>query len=418
MTQKINLTSDHPIIHIKSYGGIIVEGHDLQEVACEIDAPQLATMVEEDGHVYITVNSSCSVNLPISSSIIIERGMGSIEIRNIQNKIEIEKALGNLLLKEISGATVEKVGGNMAVRNATGSVTVEKVGGNLVLDDVGSFEGEKIGGTGLFKNIHGDLSLEKAGGSVKAQNIGGMMRFSRLGGTFVAKEVTLGEDLRAGGAIVLKNFKIEMKDLSLRAGGSVNLELGEDFTGAAFSMRSGVHQIRVALGDDDLSIGAESYEYKMGNTDRTVEISSGSSISLTGILDPEEDVVGDLSESFDFEESPFSEMIRERVEYATRKAEAKVRTAQIRLDQMQDRLEKHREPKLRMEIDDFAMPEMPEMPAMPAMPDWPEPPMPPVSRPAGKKGASNEERLMILKMLQDKKITVDEAEKLFNAFEK
>jgi hypothetical protein len=36
---------------------------------------------------------------------------------------------------------------------------------------------------------------------------------------------------------------------------------------------------------------------------------------------------------------------------------------------------------------------------------------------AGKKGATDEERLMILKMLQDGKITVDEAETLFKAME-
>jgi hypothetical protein len=46
----------------------------------------------------------------------------------------------------------------------------------------------------------------------------------------------------------------------------------------------------------------------------------------------------------------------------------------------------------------------------------PRPPAP-VVRPAGKKGASDEERLMILKMLQDKRITVEEAETLFNALE-
>jgi len=409
MTQKINLTSDHPIIHIKSYGGIIVEGLDRNEVSCEIEAPQLATMVEEDGHVYITVNSSCSVTLPKSSSINIERGMGSIEIRNIHNKIVIEKALGNLVLKEIKEAAVEKVGGNFAVRQAAGTVTVEKVGGNLVLEDVGAFWGEKIGGSCFCRNIQGDLSLEKAGGSIKAQNIGGVMRFSRLGGTLIAKDVTVGEDLRAGGAICLKNFKIDKEDLSLKAGGSVNLEVGEDFGGAAFSMRSGVHQIKIAVGDDSLSIGEESYDYQMGTSDRTVEISSGGEISITGITDPGEDVVGDLTEFFDFEESPFSELIRDRTDYATRKAEAKVRAAQIRLDQIQDRLEKYRVPKIRVDIEGLG-----NIPS----PVWPEPPMPPASRQAGRKGASNEERLMILKMLQDKKITVDEAEKLFNAFEK
>jgi len=53
----------------------------------------------------------------------------------------------------------------------------------------------------------------------------------------------------------------------------------------------------------------------------------------------------------------------------------------------------------------------------PPKPSKPSQPVPPVSRPVGKKGASDEERLMILKMLQEKKITVDEAETLFKALE-
>ncbi len=305
MSQKMKLESDQTIIHIKAYGGIIVEGKENNEVTCDIDAPQLATMVEEKGHVYITVNSSCNVAIPRSSSVIIEKSMGSIEIKHIHNKIEIEKALGNLLLKDISGAAVEKVGGNFAVQRSDGGIEVEKVGGNLVLEDVSSFSGEKIGGSCFCRNIHGDVSLEKAGGSIKAQNIEGVMRFHRLGGTFIANEVTIGEDIRAGGAIILTDFKMTTGNLDLRAGGSVTLEFCDDFEGAAFSMRSDVHQIRVAVGEDDLSIGAGSYEYQMGDSKNQVDIASGGSISLTGLTHKEEDVVGDISDFFDFEEFAF-----------------------------------------------------------------------------------------------------------------
>ena len=75
---------------------------------------------------------------------------------------------------------------------------------------------------------------------------------------------------------------------------------------------------------------------------------------------------------------------------------------------MTDHLEKIRIPKIDVDLENDLF----------RSSEWPEPPMPPVSRPAGKKGASNEERLMILKMLEENKITVDEAEKLFGALEK
>ena len=122
MVHKLSLTKSDPVIHLKAYGGVQIQGVEGAEVDCEIDAPQLVTMVEDDGQVYITVNSSCSLTLPAAALIRIEKGMGSIEINHIINKIEIEKALGNLVLSDISEAVIGKVGGNFAVRNASGSI--------------------------------------------------------------------------------------------------------------------------------------------------------------------------------------------------------------------------------------------------------------------------------------------------------
>jgi hypothetical protein len=93
-------------------------------------------------------------------------------------------------------------------------------------------------------------------------------------------------------------------------------------------------------------------------------------------------------------------MIQERIESATRMAEAKVKAAEIRLEKMRERVEKHRGLHVDLEFG-----------------DKPEQPVQPMARKAGRKGASDEERLMILKMLQEKKITVDEAETLFKALE-
>jgi len=101
-------------------------------------------------------------------------------------------------------------------------------------------------------------------------------------------------------------------------------------------------------------------------------------------------------------------MIRERIESATRLAEAKAKSTEIRLDQILDQVEKRRGFKIRTDVEGGEAGKQPDAPAEPVRP---------VRQPAGKKGASDEERLMILKMLQDKKITVDEAETLFKALE-
>ena len=161
MTHMLNISQPDPIIHIKAYGGVKIEGVDETQVQCEIDAPQLATLIEEDGHVYLTANSSCDVTVPMAAAVEIQKGMGSVSIHNIQGPVTIEKVLGNLVMDGVDSAQVEKIGGNCAVRNATGEVHLEKVGGNLIIDKAGSLYCEKVGGACKAKNVAGDFKVEK-----------------------------------------------------------------------------------------------------------------------------------------------------------------------------------------------------------------------------------------------------------------
>jgi hypothetical protein len=99
-------------------------------------------------------------------------------------------------------------------------------------------------------------------------------------------------------------------------------------------------------------------------------------------------------------------MIQSRIDSATKMAEAKIKSAEIRLEQIREKLEKNR----------GAIPDV-DLGDLGTVFKGVEEPIHHVHRKAGKKSASDEERLMILQMLQDKKITVDEAETLFKALE-
>ena len=175
-----------------------------------------------------------------------------------------------------------------------------------------------------------------------------------------------------------------------------------------FKLRSGGENIKIKAHGDDLEIRDGEYDFQVGEGSRTLTIAAGGSVSLMESPGPGEDLIGDLSERFTFEESAFSEMVQERIDSATRRAEAKVKAAEIRLGQIQERVEKRRGFKIDLGFNDQGVPNVPPVPVQP---------VPPVTRQAGKKGATDEERLMILKMLQDCKVTVDEAETLFRAME-
>jgi hypothetical protein len=202
----------------------------------------------------------------------------------------------------------------------------------------------------------------------------------------------------------LSGFEFD-DQINMKAGGSIDLELGDELKDGVFDLKSGAFEIRIKLGDDDLKIHDGIYTYNLGEGGPNLSGAAGGAISLRHISEPEVDLVGDLSKHFTHEESVFSELIQEQVESATRLAEAKIRAAELRLEQIRDQVDKHRG--FNIDIDpDIHIPTSPQ-----------SPPVPPVNRPVGKKGASDEERLMILKMLEDKLITVDEAETLFKALD-
>lgn len=407
MAHVLKLTRDDPVIHLKAYGGVQITGVDRSEVTCEIDAPQLATLMEENGHVYVTVNSACQLAVPVNASLEIERGMGSVLIKGVSKTINVDKVLGNLVLIDVGQAVVGKVGGNFSVRKAAGMIEIDKIAGNLAVDDVQSISVNKVGGNCVLRDIHSDARVEKAGGTCLAQRVAGEAVLARFGGSFKARDLNLVQDVKVGGNLELIGCKFS-GDLDLHAGGDVAIALVKEQTDLVFNITSGDHKIKIKAQGDDLDIRQSVYEHVIGAGGAAIDIRAGGSVSIADTPEPGEDFIGDLSDRFTFEESAFSTMIQERIESATRRAEAKVKSAEIRLGQIQDRVEKFRGIKVDVgfgDDDEGGAPYIPEQP------------VPPVTRPAGKKGATDEERLMILKMLQEGTITVDEAETLFRAME-
>jgi len=405
MTNVLKLTKMDPRIHVKAYGSVQIFGFDEPEVHCDIKSSQLATLVEKDGQVFVTANASCVLKVPLSASIEIEKVMGSAKITAIENKIEVSKVFGNLVLLDIGTATVEKVGGNFSVRKAAGNVQVEKVAGNLTVEDVAAFICERVGGNCRIKNISGNFNIYKAGGKFVGQSIQEFSGDSKIGGSYTAHKIQMAGELNVGGKIKLRDVRFS-DDLQLKAGGSIDVVIDQNQTDVHFKLRSGDEKIRIKNQGELKEHMKGTYDFQIGSELITVTMAAGGSILLSDENNGDQDVVGDLSDEFDFEESAFSEMIRDRVESATKMAEAKVKSAEIHLEQIRERLEEQRGIDL-----DFGFGESEKRGRSQGMP------ISPVKRPVGKKGATDEERLMILQMLQDKKISVEEAEKLFRALE-
>jgi hypothetical protein len=177
--------------------------------------------------------------------------------------------------------------------------------------------------------------------------------------------------------------------------------------------------IRIKLGDQDVHVEEETYFHSMGENLPTIQIRAGGDVRVSdeewtptgagesfgrneiGIdwdFTGMEDAVSRTVEAAVSRSQKFADLGARIGEKAARKSEAAARKAERRVEKMMRS----------MNIEDRQNPEGWSTPQPPTPPAPPEPP---------RSGISEEERMAVLQMLQEKKISLEEAERLLDALD-
>ncbi len=315
----------------------------------------------------------------------------------------------DLMVPEGIAVRIDKTGGDAYVRGIQGKLEIQKVGGNLSVEDVSDLDIGQVGGDCLVHRINGQLAGSRFGGDCSGMEVGGPLSFEHIGGDAVIQVVSGAVSLRTGGDINLQVTQLTAP-VSLRAGGDIQLHLPMDAS-ATLDLESGGDQIGIHVGDKDENVEKWAYGAKLGAGDIPVKADAGGEVMVTDEVwdkDSVEDSVDNLENHWkeleDERRGPHSRSrhwpdIEAITRRATRHGEKAARRAEQRVQS--------------------AMRRMGNFPPIP-----PIPPVPPfgsfttkvkVEPPAPK--VSSEERMLILQMLQEKKISVEEAEKLLQALE-
>ncbi len=303
-----------------------------------------------------------------------------------------------------------------------------RVGGDLALQNAGAVNIQAVGGDCKVVAVTGPLVIQRVGGDFSGFELTGPVRIDGAGGD-VTLQVSVGEiQVRAGGDLNCQMQAGAVQPMRLHAGGDVLLVLAEN-TPVAFDLRSNGHDININYGGQSVEIDKRFYQAVFGEGGVPVSVDANGDIRITSDLEEfdQEDLVDDMEshwhdveekreerseeaeQAFTLRAEELSAHINHRVNDAMRQADARIQEAMKRLEQRTRRLERN--------FPGAPVPPIPPMPPVPPM--SPMPPRRPQSAAAvEKKSAANEaEKALILKMLQEKKITAEEAEKLFEALE-
>jgi len=353
-----------PSIKIEAIDGdLSVVGWDGEDVLIKTDEDELT--LQQNGE---TVSFSCtddvSLRVPRDASLSIERVGGDMALRGVLGSIKINEIDNDLSMRDVANVSIETIKADFSLRGAKGNLAVKSVGGDVSIRDVE--------GNIALDSVADDLALRGARGNVK---------------------VNVGEDV--------------VVYLEPKADGAYSITAGDDI----LLVLKPTANVTLSMNGDEIDIDWPGVENQDDITERVLVLGDGSSkISLNAggdIRVTSDAEAGNSAEDFgnfagmNFDWSGFGERISRQVEQATARAAKRAEEAARRVERHAKRHAGRWGANVKAGRWNWEM-------GPKGVPIPPSPPSEPVA---------DEERLAVLKMLAEKKITAEQAEQLLSALE-
>jgi hypothetical protein len=414
MSKQTIPTSMAPEVIIEQvHGELQVRGWDRPEVVVSANNDDLS-LEEQDDTLRLSCQGSCDVRLPHGATLQIGRAHGNTAIKNLHDRVDIDEVDGSLNLREVAGVQIERVHGELYIRSASDDLRAGKIDGNASIRD-----------------LRADCILEQVDGNLDLHDVEGRIQ------------------VQASGNARLRLSQMSGDEYQVRADGNLHCHIPSDAS-CKLNLSSDSELIRLRLPEVSQTYQQAQYELSIGGGAAMVSLSAGGSLYLfsdQGSWSTREDLDVDfegLSEEFNQQiaqqiegqiQSQMDQMTRQLneqmahlsdqinraglsqqeaeriVEQALAASERETSRAQEKLRRAQEKLERKLEAnRLRSQAAadrrtraynrgswSFNIPTPPSPPAEPHV--------------------SDEERLIILRMLEQKKISPAEADQLLAALE-
>jgi hypothetical protein len=404
MSEQTFTTSPTPHITVDTCGGdLSIEGTAVSEVMLTYEAD--SSRIQREGETLKVISGSdCRITCPPASTITVRNVGGDFSASDLSSTLAVESVAGDASLRGAGVVTFQSAGGDLSARDVSGDLRVGSIGGDLEV-----------------RRIEGQLIVDRAGGDLSARHLNGGARIHCAGDVSIEASLTAGKTyvVHAGGDLTLRLPPDADAQFKLSASGEIDNRVGfNEWSGDRHSgqgrIGAGNAQVEANAGGDLLILPTRSefgadifgsqFEAKMEQFERDLETKMNElnshiqRMTAAGLTDLDErlrrvDVEGitrRASERAERAAERAAERMREKVARARQQAERSAERARHRAE---------RGGKSRSFSFGFGSPKPPAPPS-PAQP-----------------AATEAERLMILRLLEQKKISTEEAAKLLEALE-
>ena len=422
-TQSIPTSLAPEVIIAQVSGDLYVKGWDRPEVTVMARQGDL-TLEKQNDEVHLSCRSNCDIRLPHGTTLKVNEVDGNAQLKLLEERLMVGEVRGSLAIRDVVSAQVETVHGNVSVKGVSGD-----------------FEARQIKGNAEVRKIQRNCYLEEVQGNLDGWDVEGEVRMHVRGNVYLHLSVMSGADYR------------------IHSDGNVHCYLPEDAS-LKLSLSSQGEMIKVRLAGQSSTIHQAQYELTLNGGEASLEVSAAGSIHLFS-KQPEWGEVDETDFEADLGSKPeeFSHQVAQQVEaqiqaqlemvthqmneevariserlsssglspeeieriveQARQTSERKSARVQEKLQRAQEKMERKLEAALRRHerrAEEFDRRTRYGKHAWSFQ--WPTPSMSITpSQPPEKEAVTEEERLMVLRMLEQKKITPEEADRLLAALE-
>ncbi len=408
MSKSISVGSN-PKIRIESAGGdLSVVGWDGTDLLMKGDEDEIR--FEQTGEaVSVSSGDDLALRVPRGASLEFTKIDGDASIRGVIGGCEIKEITGDLSMRDVGAVSIDTIHSDLSLSGVKGDVYLKNLHSDASIKDV---EGNLV-----IDLLSDDLSLRGVKGNVHIKSLNGDASINDVDGNVVLDSVS--DDLALRGA--RGNIKVNVGDdvvvyLEPKADAEYSIDAGEDIllvlpktANATLNMRGDeIFMDWQGMDNDD----ATERVVTLGDGSAKISMNAGGEVRVSNRSDAgnSADEWGNFA-GLNLDWSGFGERISRQVDQATARAAKRADEAVRRAERHAARHARHvGHPKSGLVVGrwnwDFKNGPKPPMP--------PRSPMPP-AEPA--EPVSEEERMAILKMLAEKKITAQQAEELLSALD-
>jgi hypothetical protein len=279
-------------------GDLSIQGWTQPEVTLVADDATADDHTETGGALEIRCDGDCRLQVPFGASIHALAVGGDTRVSQVNGTIELESINGDLQLKSVGRTSLGSVKGDFAIYHAEGDLSVKSVRGDAkahIVNGVVSMEsvsgdlriqhtnGAIVGGVSgdlMARDIHGDFHIENVGGDANVGNVEGSFVGSSIGDDLTLAEIAGNVQVTAGDDVSLRLTPNAGANYVVFAGGDATCRVPYECS-AAVALQAGgavsVHRFAVEAGENP-----HHCSFTLGNGESTLAITAGGDISFGG----------------------------------------------------------------------------------------------------------------------------------------